>query len=55
VLGRLLQLRSVIAAKDDAQRTARQLVDSAPEGTLIVKPSAASAVMGERGDLMAVG
>jgi hypothetical protein len=55
VLGRLLQLRSIIAVKDDAQRTARQSTDSALGGTLSPTRSAASVVMGERGDLVAVG
>ena len=39
-LGRLLQLRSVLAAKDDAQRTERQLNDSASAGSQPTPPAA---------------
>ena len=39
-LGRLLQLRSVLAAKDDAQRTERQLNDSASAGGQPAPPAA---------------
>ena len=66
-LGRLLQLRSVIASREDAHRTARQTSDppvAAPAGG--ARPSAsapaasapaasAPAAAGERGDLVAVG
>jgi len=49
-LGRLLQLRSVLAAKDDEQRKTRQ---SADDGGAIA--AAAPAASGERGDLVAMG
>jgi hypothetical protein len=54
-LGRLLQLRSVLAAKEDAQRTERQSNDSPPAGTLGPRRPAASRLAGERGDLAAIG
>jgi hypothetical protein len=50
-LGKLLQLRSVLAAKDDVQRKARQVsgTDDAPASVR------SGDVSGERGDLAAVG
>ena len=55
-LGKLLQLRSLIAQKDDAQRTERQTTQAAPSsvdgGTGPAVPSMAT---GERGDLTAIG
>ncbi len=54
-LGRLLQLRSVIAAKDDAQRTQRQSNDSAQAGMSGLTRSPTSIVAGERGDPVALG
>jgi hypothetical protein len=51
-LGRLLQLRSLLAAKDDAQRQARaQVSDASVTAARTSTPHAA----GERGDLVAVG
>jgi hypothetical protein len=50
VLGRLLRLRSALAAKDDVQRAARQQ----PLGVAGGAPAAAVAA-GERGDLLASG
>jgi hypothetical protein len=63
VLGRLLQLRSLLAAKDDAQRRARAQVDAAgaaaPPETAPQRTPATDVVSapaaGERGDLVAVG
>jgi hypothetical protein len=52
-LDRLLQLRSVLAAKDDAQRTERQLNPLA--GSTGGTRPAPSTAAGERGDLTAVG
>jgi len=52
-LGRLLQLRSVLAANDDAQRTQRQLPDAAPRMGAEAQP-AGSTLRGERGDLTGV-
>lgn len=51
-LSGLLQLRSVLAVKDDAQRKSRQSNDDTPGGT--TTPSA-PASGGERGDVLAVG
>lgn len=56
-LSRLLQLRSVLATKDDAQRRERQVTQAeattgAPAGAL---PASGAVVTGERGDLVAVG
>ena len=53
-LGRLLQLRSVLAEKEGAQRTERQLDASAAKASGATR-TAASIVAGERGDLTAVG
>ena len=56
MLGRLLQLRSVLAAKDDAQRTERQGVTAGgtkPDSTAATP--AAPILAGERGDLTAIG
>jgi hypothetical protein len=47
-LRNLLQLRSTLAAKDDAQRTARQ-------ASIAAGGTGTAASSGERGDLMAVG
>jgi hypothetical protein len=59
MLGQLLQLRSVLAAKDDKQRAERQMDEtaSAPSrGTAAPAQSAAAAILaGERGDLSAIG
>jgi hypothetical protein len=56
LLGRLLQLRSVLAAKDDAQRTERQTAQTAVATPVAGVPAASAAVVsGERGDLVAVG
>jgi hypothetical protein len=52
-LGRLLQLRSVLAAKDDAQRAQRQT--SEPPAPKAEPARAAAAFAGERGDLAAIG
>jgi hypothetical protein len=56
-LGNLLQLRSVLAVKDDVQRAERQLQTPVPVGTAAVGRNAAPAVAGagERGDLAAIG
>jgi hypothetical protein len=59
-LGRLLQLRSVLASKDDAQRRARAQADTVagpPESArATTAPTETVAPMnGERGDLVAVG
>jgi hypothetical protein len=58
-LGRLLQLRSALAFKDDKQRPERQAVDvpaGASGGATAIEPgTAAPIVAGERGDLAAVG
>jgi hypothetical protein len=56
VLGRLLQLRSVLAAKDDAQRAERQFseTNSGSAAGAATKTSPALLV-GERGDLNAIG
>lgn len=55
-LGKLLQLRSLLAQKDDAQRTERQTTQAPPSGrdgsgTPALPPTAT----GERGDLGAIG
>ena len=60
VLGKLLQLRSVLAVKDDRQRAERQMnepVSAASSGTVGVapQPAAASLLAGERGDMTAIG
>jgi len=60
VLGKLLQLRSVLAVKDDKQRAERQMNESTsgstPGTTGQVPPTAAAAILaGERGDLSAIG
>lgn len=49
MLGGLLQLRSLLAVKDDEQRASRQKADPPPAA------SPASAALGERGNLVAVG
>jgi len=57
-LGRLLQLRSVLAAKDDAQRRERQQSTDPPGGGPSPSApgrSAAPPATGERGDLAAIG
>jgi len=59
-LGKLLQLRSVLAVKDDKQRAERQMNESTsgstPGTTGQVPPTAAAAILaGERGDLSAIG
>jgi hypothetical protein len=54
-LGRLLQLRSVLASKDDAQRRERQSSEMAPAGQAAAVRPPASAAAGERGDLTAIG
>jgi hypothetical protein len=56
-LGRLLQLRSVLAAKDDAQRRDRQSTDPPGAGPSPPAPGrpAAPPAAGERGDLAAIG
>jgi hypothetical protein len=55
-LGGLLQLRSVLAIKDDAQRTERQSSETSTARTPdAVRPSAPSASAGERGDPAAIG
>jgi hypothetical protein len=51
-LGSLLQLRSVLAVKDDAQRNARQSRDPAGTGATSAAPPASG---GERGEMPAVG
>lgn len=65
VLGKLLQLRSVLAAKDDTQRAERQMnVPASTTATGITGPgitgaapqtAAASLLAGERGDMTAIG
>jgi hypothetical protein len=54
-LGRLLQLRSVLASKDDAQRRERQSSEVAPAGQAAAVRSPALPAVGERGDLTAIG
>ena len=55
-LGRLLQLRSVLAAKEDGHRRDRQMSDSAAAATSGSPPGRTqAALIGERGDLTAVG
>jgi hypothetical protein len=54
-LARLLQLRSVLAEKEGAQRTGRQQDDSAAAQAPGATRPAASIVAGERGDLTAIG
>ena len=54
-LARLLQLRSVLAEKEGAQRTERQLDDSGAAKAPGATRTAASIVAGERGDLTAIG
>lgn len=59
VLGKLLQLRSVIAVKDDKQRAERQTNESTTASTGATgqpPPTAAANILaGERGDLSAIG
>lgn len=60
VLGKLLQLRSVLAVKDDKQRAERQMNEPASAtsaGTAVTAPqtAAASLLAGERGDMTAIG
>jgi hypothetical protein len=60
VLGKLLQLRSVLAAKDDRQRAERQMTEPASTTPAIIAgavppASAASLLAGERGDMTAIG
>jgi hypothetical protein len=55
-LGRLLQLRSLLASKDDAQRQTRtRTTEAAVAATPNAPPHAPPSVAGERGDLVAVG
>jgi len=54
-LGRLLQLRSVLAAKDDEQRAQRQSSGPASAVTTPASRLAIEAAAGERGDLAAIG
>jgi len=54
-LGRLLQLRSVLAVKDDAQRTERQRTESAAAHAAAGGQTVPAALVGERGDLAAIG
>jgi hypothetical protein len=54
MLGRLLQLRSVLAVKDDAQRKERQFSDAQSDAAP-AKSAVAAALAGERGDLSAIG
>jgi hypothetical protein len=53
-LNNLLQLRSVLAAKDDAQRNERQ-GDQSPTSGTTAKNATPPSRLGERGDLTAVG
>lgn len=53
-LGNLLQLRSLLAAKDDAQRKERQ-TETPPAGAAAPASGSTAAAIGERGDLNAVG
>jgi hypothetical protein len=53
-LARLLRLRSVLAGKDDLQRTARQ-VEAAPNAAVTSGRPVAASGISERGDLAAVG
>jgi hypothetical protein len=55
LLQKLLQLRSVLARKDDEQRAARQGADAGGAPAAGSAAPAANAVAGERGDLTAVG
>ena len=60
VLGKLLQLRSVIAVKDDKQRADRQMTESTAATTAAApgqpaQSAAANILAGERGDLGAIG
>ena len=60
VLGKLLQLRSVLAVKDDKQRADRQMTESTATTTTgapgqPAQTAAASILAGERGDLGAIG
>lgn len=60
VLGKLLQLRSILAAKDDSQRAERQMnVPASTTAAAIVgtapRTAAASLLAGERGDMTAIG
>jgi hypothetical protein len=58
LLSQLLQLRSVLAGKDDTQRADRQLATDTPAGPGGSRPQAGAvppALRGERGDLAAVG
>ena len=60
VLGKLLQLRSVLAVKDDKQRADRQMTESTAATTTgtpgqPATTAAASILAGERGDLGAIG
>jgi hypothetical protein len=54
-LGRLLQLRSVLAVKESAQRAERQSSEGSPAGAAASARSAVPALAGERGDLAALG
>ncbi len=58
-LGKLLQLRSVLAVKEDALRTARQSSTEGDPAAIAASPGTAiagrSAALGERGDPLAVG
>ena len=58
MLGRLLQLRSILAVKDDVQRTQRQLSEPAQAGGTAASAGSAgvpAVLAGERGDLTAIG
>ena len=60
VLGKLLQLRSILAVKDDKQRAERQMNEPASgtsSGMVSAAPqtAAASLLAGERGDMTAIG
>jgi hypothetical protein len=54
-LSRLLQLRSVLAAKDDAQRRQRQTTETEAAVPAALAAASAAPVTGERGDPLAVG
>jgi hypothetical protein len=54
-LGRLLQLRSVLAVKEQAQRTGRQSNEAPQAGSAAPARAAVPALAGERGDLAALG
>jgi hypothetical protein len=60
VLGKLLQLRSILAVKDDKQRAERQMNEpvaatSAGATAAVPQTAAASLLAGERGDMTAIG